>query len=357
MRDQNNFDLMRLAASWSVLFSHCYALAGVPLGEPYLGALGVDTLGGAGVSVFFVLSGYLITDAWLRRKSALQFVFNRLRRIYPALVVCVILTVAVVGPAFTQLDAASYFRHRDTASYLWTMTGWDIRFLLPGVFEMNPLKAAVNGSLWSIKYELMCYLWVFGLGFLPIDARWKSLGVTLVLLGYLSLRPSFNMWEFGAPFHGLDVHTTKVCFLFAFGATVRCWRDWMPIKTWFVFPAAVAFAAAVWLKPHTAIYAPLYLVAFAVLTLWLGVAVKWLPRLPRRMGDWSYGLYLYAFPVQQAAAYLGVHSTYGFTAYVLATTALALVLAAASWYVVERPFLGRERKHRADEPRLATKKG
>ncbi len=106
-RDDNRFDILRLIAAWLVLFSHCYPLGGRPGGEPLASTLGIDTLGGVGVSIFFVLSGYLVTLSLERSPSLLEFARRRALRIYPALVVICLLCVLVLGPLMTTWPQAA----------------------------------------------------------------------------------------------------------------------------------------------------------------------------------------------------------------------------------------------------------
>jgi peptidoglycan/LPS O-acetylase OafA/YrhL len=342
-RRENNFDLLRLLAAWGVLLSHCYALAGVGGKEPLARHLGIDTLGGICVSAFFVFSGYLITESWLRSENTWKFVRNRIARIYPGLVVCVLLTVFVLGPALTSSDIADFLQHPLSLGYLWTAIGWDIRFYLPGVFASNPLPSVVNGSLWTIKYELLCYACLLVVGMLPAALKWKALVVACALIVWVALRPKFNMWDIDADYGGMSVQITKLSCLFAIGACFRCWRDRIPRSALVPLLSALGIVVGVLSKSHTSLYAVIYLISFAMLALWVALRLRGLPRLPKKMGDWSYGLYLYAFPVQQTLAYFDLHMTLGFKGYVLASTFASLAAACMSWYFVERWFLNRRR--------------
>jgi peptidoglycan/LPS O-acetylase OafA/YrhL len=343
--DEDNFDVLRLLASWCVLFSHCYALAGVSAAEPFLSAVGLDTLGGLGVSVFFVLSGYLVTGSWLREPSVIPFALKRMRRIYPALIVCVLLTLLVLGPSVTTLDLRAYAQDPLSRQYLWTATGWDIRFVLPGVFASTPLRDAVNGSLWSLRYELLCYISLVGLAVLPFSVRAKALFVAISLMFLSIIRPPFNMWDFGFEFLSMGAHTTKVCLLFAIGACARAWRGVIEPRMLYALIALVVLAGVIWLKAHAAIRTEaLYLVTLAILIVCVATKLRGLPRLPAGMGDWSYGMYLYAFPVQQTLAQLRVHERFGFAFYVFACTLITSIFAALSWFYVERRWLNSARR-------------
>lgn len=154
----NNLNLVRITAALAVLVTHSFALTLGPNAEPLRQHLGT-TLGTMAVDVFFVASGFLVTFSLAKRQSVLEFVLARALRILPALFVMLLLSVAVLGPAFTALPLADYFADRRVATYLikgaTLVTG--IEFELPGVFLRNPYPAVVNGSLWTLPWEVAMY--------------------------------------------------------------------------------------------------------------------------------------------------------------------------------------------------------
>ena len=154
----NNLNLVRITAALAVLVTHSFALTLGPKAEPLRQHLGT-TLGTIAVDVFFVASGFLVTISLAKRQSILEFVMARALRILPALFAMLLLSVAVLGPAFTALPLADYFADRRVATYLvkgaTLVTG--IEFELPGVFLRNPYPAVVNGSLWTLPWEVAMY--------------------------------------------------------------------------------------------------------------------------------------------------------------------------------------------------------
>jgi hypothetical protein len=138
-RRTNNFDLLRLLAAWFVLFSHCYPLTGQPVLDPFARHTGIDTLGGIGVSIFFVLSGYLVTNSLERSSSVYSFARKRAFRIFPALAVLTVYCAFWLGPIITTLPLETYLKHPQTVAYLWNISAWKIQYALPGVFATNPL--------------------------------------------------------------------------------------------------------------------------------------------------------------------------------------------------------------------------
>lgn len=333
-RADNRFDVLRLLAAWLVLFSHCFPLGGRPGQEPLASTWGADTLGGVGVAIFFVLSGYLVTLSLERSTSVIEFARRRALRIFPGLVVIVLLCMFVLGPWLTTLPLADYLPHSMTREYLKTASAVSIRFVLPGVFADNPLPNAVNGSLWSLPYELTCYAVLALSSLLPAPLRFKVVLATALLVVLILLRPAVPPATPFDKFFGLDYYHTKLGLIFALGAVFACWRAHIRPLLW---PGLLALVAAV-LISHGAAQDLLYLLGLGSVTLWLALYGRWLPSIPKRVGDWSYGAYLYGFPVQQVLAHYKLHEV-SFGGFVLASSLLTFALAGLSWHLVEKQVL------------------
>lgn len=333
-RHDNRFDFLRLLAAWLVLWSHSYPLSGNPQNEPLASTLGIDTLGGVGVTIFFVLSGYLVTLSLLRSPHLWVFARRRIVRIYPALLVVCLLCVLVLGPALTQLSVGAYLQDGTTWKYLKTATALNIKFNLPGVFTDNPLPNVINGSLWSLPYEIKCYVVLVVLGLLPLSLKTKSLAAALLLLGAVIVRPVAPALGIFDAFAGLDFYDSKLGLSFAVGVVFATWKDKVAPPGWL---GLVLMVLAMFVQPST-LQMAIWVVGLSVLVLWLALYGKWLPAVPERMGDWSYGMYLYGFPVQQWLAH-GHASQWGIGWFVLASTLVTLVLAGLSWNWVEKPAM------------------
>ena len=318
-----------------MLFSHSYPIAGQLIADPFTRYVGIDTFGGVGVAVFFVLSGYLVTQSWRRSSGVSSFVWKRIRRIYPALMVCVLISTAVVGPLLTTLDLAVYATHDQTVGYLLTATAWDIHYVLPGLFWNNMHRHIFNGSLWSLPYEMTCYLTLIVAGLLPFALRWKVLAVTAILALMLLSRPLSPPASPLDVVFGLDYYVLKLGLFFVVGASYQCWSPLIKPKWWLGAVGAVIARAL----PDSATRNLFWILSFSTLSLGIALGLSWMPKLPSAMGDWSYGLYLYAFPVQQILSHHGVVNSLGFVGYTALCTALALLCAALSWFVIERPAL------------------
>jgi peptidoglycan/LPS O-acetylase OafA/YrhL len=154
----NNFNIIRIVAAFAVLVSHAFRLANLS-SEPFETGTGIS-LGTMAVDIFFITSGFLVTASLVTRVSTLEYLCARALRIFPALLVMVLLTAFGLGLYFTTVPISSYLSSSETYWYILKnstlITG--VYYFLPGVFEHNPFKGSVNGSLWSMVHEVRCYI-------------------------------------------------------------------------------------------------------------------------------------------------------------------------------------------------------
>ena len=164
----NNLNLIRIIAAGMVLVSHSFVIAsGDPQAEPWHAVIGRSP-GGLAVDLFFVVSGFLVTASVMKQTSVLPYLLARGLRVYPGLWVALLLSVLVVGMGYSSLSGAAFFADPQTWRYLarnaLMIAGGE--GALPGSFPSNPFGPVVNGSLWTLRYELrlsMCFwLWVGG---------------------------------------------------------------------------------------------------------------------------------------------------------------------------------------------------
>ena len=160
----NNFDFVRLVAASMVLYSHHFILAGRPE-EPKV--FGIISFGHLAVVMFFSLSGYLVTQSWQSDPHIFRFAMRRILRIWPALAAAVIFCALILGPLVTSSPLIDYFENGGTWSYFKNLI-IPRAFHLPGVFENNPYPLSVNGSLWTIPIEVLCYMVLGAAGFLGL---------------------------------------------------------------------------------------------------------------------------------------------------------------------------------------------
>jgi peptidoglycan/LPS O-acetylase OafA/YrhL len=326
----NNLNLIRLIASCAVALSHCYNFTGQLASEPLLKLTGTTTLGYLSVFVFFVISGALVAQSFDRTASVWHFIAARVLRLYPALLVTLLATAYVLGPMYTTLSLSDYFAHNEVRRYVEDNFLFKDHGGLPGVFaEAGGFTATVNGSLWSLQYEVYAYLLLFlcGIsGLISNRAAFNTAAVLLFLLyskepmGFLLVPGSWNA-VICVPLMG-----------FLLGALVYVNRHHLACKLSFAVAGLVIY---VLLRGHQWVHVVFVLtLGYAVLTLGFHPNLQLRIKLPN---DYSYGIYLYAFPVQQAI----MHSAPTQSALALfAMTMLATVpLAMLSWHLIEKPAL------------------
>ena len=330
----NNFDALRIAAALMVVIGHAYILSGRIEIEPLVRSTGIAGFGELGVSMFFVISGFLVASSYLRLSSLRSYLLNRCLRIVPALTVAALLTALVLGPAVTTLETDAYFSRPQTWLYpLRNVLLYPVTYALPGVFETNPYPAVANGSLWTLRLEFSLYLVLPLLAAVRLLNRRGLAAVALIALGayfsVLAVGPS------RAP--PIVLVGVRNGYLFLAGAALFVWRDCLrPQRLAVLAPALGLFLlGAAFDRTAPLVAMPL----LPVVTVGLGLhAIRGLSG-PPRFGDLSYGVYIYAFPVQQALIQsfgperLSVGGFFGLT------LAAVLPLAAASWWLVERPAL------------------
>ena len=334
----NNLDFLRFIAASLVLFSHSYPLFDTHP-EPISVLIGVDTGGGLAVAAFFVISGFLVTKSYLRSQSPLSFVINRSLRLFPALIMVTLFAIFLLGPLYTSLSWGEYFDHGLTQNYL--KTAWlKIQYALPGVFGDNPLST-VNGSLWTLPVEVLMYVGVFVLGVLGLLTRTMLVAVVAgLLLCHFYLLQYFEQQDV-VWFSVIQLkHAAQLGIFFFMGGLFYVFKDKLPMN-----PVGLVVACLLFAYFCRTPYGPIaYVLTFPYIVLGLGyLKLPWVPSFGR-YGDFSYGIYLYAFPVQQAV-YASLHQVAGFYTLMLASFVVTLVLAVLSWYLVEKIALGY--KHRA----------
>jgi peptidoglycan/LPS O-acetylase OafA/YrhL len=333
---ENNFDALRLLFAVLVLFSHCYALLGRP-DELFARSLGYDTGGGFAVAGFFVISGFLVTRSALS-SDVRRYAAGRVLRIVPALTVVSILSVLVVGPLTTRLSLIEYFSRPATWSYLSNALIFPVRFVLPGVFAGNPLQT-VNGSLWTLPIETAMYIGLPLLVGMGLFSRAGIVGLLAAVSASFYLGTAYwgLSWEAPgpSPIPNVQLYSLlKFGVFFVAGAFLYVHRGRVPLS-----PALAAAVLILWAVLH---HTPAGLVAWYLglpyLVFFFGFQRGRLGAFFARHGDLSYGVYLYAFPMQQSVIY-ALGPQLGVASLTLASLAPTLVLAFCSWHLVERPAL------------------
>lgn len=335
------FDFLRVIAALAVVFGHSYELLGASAslrgGDPLSIHTRLNTFAGCGVIMFFAISGYWITQSAERATSWLDFAWRRALRILPGLWVMLVLSVLVLGPLETSLSFANYILAYKTREYLQGFFLY-LRDGLPGVFENNPHTSTVNGSLWTLRLEVKCYLLVSLLLIVPRRTRAFVAAFLVILAIYLAARHVF--WRpFKVPFFRENSAVTVFALTAFFTGVSVCrfrWEAYCKYHGWAAL-LTVTLLAGYFVPQHDKLLAWVFTFALSLTT--LGVGLHWAHESVDRVmkGDISYGLYLYAFPIQQTI--LAHHLRVDPLTLFVATLVFLAPLAAFSWVYVEKPML------------------
>ena len=363
--DENNgfghgFDFVRIFLALSVLGWHCFQLApGMKIESFALDSvqpllwMWYDSI----LPMFFGLSGFLVAGS-AKRLSLANFAINRGLRIFPALITEIILSALVLGPIFTELSLRQYFISPRLYSYFTSIVGL-INYRLPGVFLTNPFPLTVNGSLWTVPFEMLCYLvTAFLIVKKYVQRGWLVIGIVALTIGAAILlqesteliTPKFHSRELIAYTFPIGLiislsanylHGATLLPCFLLGASFYALRYKIRFDAriflgclFFVF-AIDAIGTEKWwnLAFMQIIIVPIliYIVCY--------VGLLKLPALPYfSTGDYSYGIYLYGFPIQQAlvASYVGFRNP---ICLMIGSFVTVTMFATFSWHAVEKPIL------------------
>lgn len=340
----NNFDFLRFLFASLVLFYHSFALLlGPGHRSVYPGEGLAGMAGGSSVNFFFVISGFLVTASWMRVPSFRPYLEKRILRIYPAFILVMAFCAFVAGPLGTD-SVSLYWHHFKAAKALLYL------FMLPAdvvgpdmalMFPRQGYPEVIDGSCWTLRYEFGMYLLVAALGTTGLYRVWRSRGVlTLFSLMFClfaaaqvsrhSLLPSRSVAFIGDLSQWLRLST-----FFLSGMVFYFYRRFVPLSSTFLgvsLAVLVGTASRVsWFNALLPLFGSylLFFVAFS-------------PRIKlhdfARYGDFSYGIYLFSFPIQQLLIrYFGPElNPYWLF---LAAFPVSLLCAALSWHCVEKPCL------------------
>ncbi|RCW80156.1 acyltransferase family protein [Phyllobacterium bourgognense] len=333
---ENNLNFVRFVAATIVVFGHGQAISGLLQTQIFGGSVAV-----IGVMTFFTISGYLITDSWERNPSLWVFFANRCLRIFPALVVVTILTAVILGPMVTSVSTRDYFSNPNFLYFFRNIWLYSTYFL-PGLFEHNPIPFAVNGSLWSLAPEFLCYMIVAAIGLASARLRpYAFVTLLLLLVGLNFYYPSYKGTQI--VYYATDVfQASAVMIFFMIGAVIRLFR--IPLN----FFVAVALLVVYFFVPKTISYhltLSLNWIVLSYFVLSLGMLSTPILNNWGKPGDFSYGIYLYAFPIQQTIYWFtdGKISAHWL---IVVSFLLSLLCAIGSWHLVESQFLKLKPKRR-----------
>ncbi|MBA0178167.1 acyltransferase [Pectobacterium carotovorum] len=335
IKHNNIFDIIRHVAAVMVIYSHHFALYGMK--EPSF--FGVGSFGSCAVLIFFSISGYLISQSFIRSKSIFEYAKKRFLRVYPGLAVCLIFTIYICGGLLGRDDFFNWISSLEAIkTYLRVMflTGVGVVGVQPegmNFFTNNYiLRNTMNGSVWTLFFEVFDYIAIV----IALSLFKKhNIGVFLllicsVILQIICIHYGITKLAFRA--------TSLFTIPFTFGALLFIYKDkWMncnKVKFSMLFFSLLIMYLSI---DNEILSKTIYPIAVCYVTILFGFCFK--DVLIKGRFDFSYGIYIYAFPIQQVIIN---ETSIGFFFSLTLSVVLTTIMASISWFFVEKPMLKRK---------------
>lgn len=318
----NNLDFIRFIAASLVILCHAYPIS---MGKEYTDLLGRITnnqihFGNLAVCIFFLYGGFLIAKSAERLQNTGAYFKARILRIFPCLIVVTFILTFVAGPILTTYPAGEYFSRKETYQYLLNSVMVLVHDL-PGVFEGNIYGQTVNGPLWTLPIEFLCYIMCFlalKTGFMN-EKRMKWT-VPLFAAGYIGIKLLLGSNE-------LLASALRPVGLFYAGMLYYVYRDKIKLK-WQI--AVLSFLALV-LCTYVGILGGTIFLFLPYILFYVGYGTRYKFSNFAKYGEVSYGMYLCGWPIQQILC-----MQFGGTMKPLVNFFLALPLAVLCGYLLNR---------------------
>lgn len=325
VRKSENLHLMRFIASIAVVFSHSYPIANSNGIRDPLDRLTKSeiSIGGLCVTIFFLCSGYLISKSVVKADKFLPYIKARLIRLIPPLALVVVFSV-IGGAFFTTLTLKEYFTSFNTYKYLLNivlLTNYE----LPGVFAETPYGACVNGALWTLRVELLCYIVcyiMYRFKLLQKKRFWITIPIAVAAL-MLKFVLSTTLW-----------FALRPCLLFYVGMLYYVYSDKIKLKPWLI-PITLALFAASLFNQYLLLVTLFTVWPYLLFVIWFGI--KQCPKILGNLGEISYSVYLWGFFIQQTAVFLlGEMSVW--KNFVISSV-VSIILGTITYQITEKPFI------------------
>jgi peptidoglycan/LPS O-acetylase OafA/YrhL len=333
-RIANNFDIIRILFAWFVILSHSYVLNGNGPTDPLANLTnGYMIFSFLGVKGFFIISGYLIFQSLERSHSIVDYLTKRILRIFPALIILLTLTLVAVYFIYPTKQTAYLLDPEIYKYFLGNSILFMPHFFIKGVFE-SQYSHAINGSLWTIEFEFLFYIALLCLYPLRKNKNTLKLVIGLVLI-FLFIGNLFYMSDLkkvNSPINLEFVFDLGTYFLM--GSFIACF-NWAHIpfkKVIFALSICILLIAIYFKMNYTMVQ-----LSLPFIILFLGKQKSKLASVSHRfLGDPSYGIYLYGFPVQQFIIYFFKPSTIEL---LVSSTIISFAIGYLSWMIIEKNAL------------------
>ena len=328
-KKNNNLDLIRIILACLVIVGHSPVLNGLTgkWADPISYFFPFTYSGSLAVKAFFFISGLVVTNSYLSKRNAIYFVISRVFRILPALLFVLLATVFLFGPILTTLSIPDYISGLDNLSYIYGNLIFKTQYYLPGLFANNPYPNAVNGSLWSLKYEMGCYIFLLVTFLLMgrINKYYLNIPIAFVVADALLETPILFS------FLGTNPEISLLPMSFAIGCLFAVNADILMINL-YVLLTTILFLLIFKDGPYAEIA---LVVTFCVLITYISSRKSVIKLRPSY--DISYGIYLWGFLIQQTIVY--VTGTIYVGLHCLLALLISVVLAFISYIYIEKPSI------------------
>lgn len=328
-RENNNLDLIRVFLAALVIYAHSPTLNKTTSGwTDVINYFFNYTYSGSwAVKLFFFISGLVVTNSYLHKKSHIYFIISRAFRVVPLLFVVYFFTAFIAGPILTSFGLKAYFSNSQVYSYFFDNLVFNTKYSLPGVFENNADRGSVNGSIWSLRYEMACYIIVL-IVFLFLGKKnklWLNIPILFFLIDAFFPEGLMRMYL------GENMHINVLPFSFALGALFAVNSDIIKINIWVFISSAVL----VFLLRNT-VKAELFLItSSSIFTLYLSTRAFFLKLQPKH--DLSYGIYVWGFLVQQTVFFYFGHMNTAL--HCIISIIISFILSYVTYIYVEKPYI------------------
>jgi peptidoglycan/LPS O-acetylase OafA/YrhL len=320
----NNFDILRFIFAFAVLFGHSFPISGngsdplsmLLLPNTWIGAIAVDG--------FFAISGFLVTSSIINR-SILSFIVSRVLRIYPAVIIYCLLTIFIIGPLGTKASLQDYFA-ASPLSYFFNASLWEWKYNLPLVFPDNPHAGSTNGSGWTLPIEIRCYLLVLLFGFFGVFDNRIRANVAIFFIAFIVFVYPTDVPVF--MFNG-EIRNLRCLVYFLVGSLFWVNRSSISLNaTTTIICIILTLISCLFNFINYFLPIPFFFLLLLVVYKVPFISLK-------KIGDLSFAVYLYGWPIQQLVW------TQGQAAYVnfFYSSLIIIPLAYLSWHCVENPAL------------------
>ncbi|MGP5226439.1 MULTISPECIES: acyltransferase family protein [Micrococcaceae] len=318
----NGLNSIRLIMAVGVIVYHSFPITGTVIAYGPVHQL----LGQIFVDAFFAISGYLIVGSWVRRPQFFEYILARVLRIMPAYYVCLLVTGFIFVPVYLLLTQGSWTSWlSDSAEYVRSNFAlWQNQYNIGSTLGEVPYPNVWNGSLWTLAWEFLCYLGVLALGL----TRLLSKRICLVL--FVACLATSCLVTFTEVSHFWLNNGSRFGLMFLAGALIYFYQDRLVATRAALIAASIVVCGSMFLPDYRIIAAlPL---AYSCIT--LGGFLK--HSIFRLKNDISYGVYIYAFPIQQLLAVTGFYAA-GVGPFAIVAMIITICFATGSWFAIEKP--------------------